>query len=117
RAAVWKVSRRRGAGTVAAGWAGRVLAILVLVVALSRSTLLGGGEPSLVDVVWGGLIAMFLWGGATQVLRVQQVRNRLPRAQERHLLRPALNVPSDLPLGEAVRRAREAGKRALVVTD
>ncbi|MQA01339.1 MAG: CBS domain-containing protein [Streptosporangiales bacterium] len=117
RSAVWKVAGRRSAGTVAAGWAGRVLACLVLLAALSRSAVFGNGEPSLIDLVWGGLIAMFLWTGASQVLKVQQVRSRLPRAQARTLVRPALSVPGDLPLGEAIRRAREAGLRALVVTD
>lgn len=117
RALVWKISGRRSTGTVVAGWAGRGLALLVLLLAVGRGTLLGGGEPSFVDIIWGGLIAMFLWTGASQVLRVEQVRSRLPKARARTLARPALSVPGDLPLGEAIRRAREAGKRALVVTD
>ncbi|MQA78938.1 MAG: site-2 protease family protein [Streptosporangiales bacterium] len=117
RSLVWKVSGRRSTGTRVAGWAGRGLALLVLLAAVGRGTLFGGGEPSVLDIVWGGLIAMFLWTGASQVLRVQQVRSRLPKARARSLARPALSVPGDLPLGEAIRRAREAGKRALVVTD
>lgn len=117
RSAVWRVAGRRSAGTLAAGWAGRGLAVLVILLAVGRGTFFGSGEPSLVDLIWGGLIAMFLWTGASQVLRVQQVRSRLPRAQARALVRPALSVPGDLPLGEAIRRARESGKRALVVTD
>lgn len=116
RAVVWKVLGSRSRGTVAAAWAGRVIALLVVLVVLWRS-LGAGGTSGLVNVIWGGLIAAFLWGGATQALRVERLRSRLPRAHARNLLRPALTVPGDLPLGEAVRRAREAGKRALVVAD
>ncbi|MBO0827236.1 MAG: site-2 protease family protein [Streptosporangiales bacterium] len=117
RSAVWKIARRRSTGTVAAAWAGRGLAVVVVFAAAGWGMVTGNGQPGIVDIVWGGLIAMFLWSGATQVLRVQQVRSRLPRAQARTLLRPALSVPGDLPLGEAIRRARESGMRALVVTD
>lgn len=116
RAAVWKVLGNRSRGTLAAAWAGRVIALLVVLVVLWRS--LGAeGTSGLVNVLWGGLVAAFLWGGATQALRVERLRSRLPRAYARSLLRPALTVPGDLPLGEAIRRAREAGKRALVVAD
>jgi Zn-dependent protease len=116
RAGVWKLTRRASSGTVAAAWAGRVLAIAVLVVPvvmLARS----GSQVQLFDVVWLGIIAAFMWTGATQSLRATRVRERLPRLQARALARRAIPIPASLPLAEAIRRADAAGARALVVVD
>ncbi|WP_436788211.1 M50 family metallopeptidase [Yinghuangia sp. YIM S10712] len=116
RAGVWGATRRPMAGTVAASWAGRVLAVVVLFGAVWWSR----NDETWVrvyTVVCGGLIAGFMWTGAVQSLRAEQLRERLPTLRARGLTRRAIPVAADLPLAEALRRAGEAGARALVVVD
>ncbi len=116
RAAVWKVTGRPGSATVAAAWAGRALAVLVVAVPFvlfARS----GAQIQLFDVAWLAVIAAFMWGGAGQALRATRVRERLPGLQARLLARRAIPIPANLPLAEAIRRADAAQARALVVVD
>ena len=118
RAAVWKLTGRPGTGTIAAAWAGRVLAIGLLALPLMIIFRDGAGSSAgTVNLLWLGVIAAFMWIGAGQSIRVTRVRERLPALQARRLARPALSVPASLPLAEAVRRADEAGARALVIED
>ena len=60
------------------------------------------------DFVLAFVIAFFLWNGATASLQTAKIRRRLPHLVARNLARRTLQVPEDLPLAEAVRRAREA---------
>ncbi len=116
RAGVWKVTGRPGQATVVAAWAGRVLAVAVLVVpfALAART---GNSLQFFDVAWLAVIAIFMWTGAGQALRATRVRERLPGLQARTLARRAIPIPANLPLAEAIRRADAAQARALVVVD
>src|SRR5215469_11435393 len=116
RAAVWKVTGRPGQATVVAAWAGRVLAVAVLVVPLALYARDGGGIQ-LFDAVWLAVIAAFMWTGASQALRATRVRERLPDLRARALARRAIPIPANLPLAEAIRRADAAKARALVVVD
>jgi len=116
RAAVWKVTGRPGQATVVAAWAGRVLALAVLVVPLAFYARQGGGIQ-LFNVAWLAVIAAFMWTGAGQALRATRVRERLPGLQARALARRAIPIPANLPLAEAIRRADAAQARALVVVD
>jgi Zn-dependent protease len=116
RAGVWKVTGRPGQATVVAAWAGRVLAIGVLVIPLAFYARAGGGIQ-VFDVVWLAVIAAFMWSGAGQALRATRVRERLPALQARTLARRAIPIPASLPLAEAIRRADAAQARALVVVD
>jgi Zn-dependent protease/CBS domain-containing protein len=114
RALVWWVSGKPQLGTVVAGWAGRGVAVLALgfPFALERLT----GQPAdLLDYAISFIVAMFLWGGATQAMAASRVRSKLPALQARRLARRAIAVPHDLPLGEAIRRARDADAGGLVV--
>jgi Zn-dependent protease len=116
RAGVWKVTGRPGSATIAAAWAGRGLAVLVLVIPLAifaRS----GSQVQIFDVIWLAVIAAFMWTGAGQALRATRVRERLPGLQARLLARRAIPIPANLPLAEAIRRADAAQARALVVVD
>jgi Zn-dependent protease len=116
RAGVWKVTGRPGTGTVAAAWAGRGLALAVLLVPLALF-LRTGSQIQVFDALWLAVIAAFMWTGATQSLRASRVRERLPTLQARRLARRAIPIPSSLPLAEAIRRADAAQARALVVVD
>jgi Zn-dependent protease len=116
RAGVWKITGRPAAATVAAAWAGRLLAVAVLVLPPTL-LVLAGDQVQIFDVVWFGLIAAFMWTGATQSLRATRVRQRLPALQARTLARRAIPIPATLPLAEAIRRADAAGARAVVIVD
>ncbi len=67
-ALVWKVTGDQDTGAVVAGWAGRVVAVL-LVAWVALPPLLSGGLPSTVTLVWTGLVAVFLWRGAHGLAR------------------------------------------------
>ena len=116
RAGVWKVTGKPGSATIAAAWAGRGLAVLVLVIPLAIYAQ-AGGQVQIFDVVWLAVIAAFMWTGAGQALRATRVRERLPALQARLLARRAIPIPASLPLAEAIRRADAAQARALVVVD
>jgi Zn-dependent protease len=116
RAGIWKFTHKPAAATVAAAWAGRLLAVAVLVLPPTLLAL-AGYQVQIFDVVWFGVIAAFMWTGATQSLRATRVRQRLPGLQARALARRAIPIPATLPLAEAIRRADAAGARAVVVVD
>jgi len=116
RAGVWKLTHKPATATVAAAWAGRVLAVLVLVLPPTLLAL-AGDQVQIFDVIWFGVIAAFMWTGATQSLRATRVRQRLPGLQARTLARRAIPIPATLPLAEAIRRADVAGARAVVIVD
>ncbi len=115
-AAVWKVSGRETTGTLVGAWAGRVVALLTVALPFLIAGL-AGGRPDPIFVLWSAVIGLFLWSGSTQALRSARVRARLPALTVLGLVRPALAVPADTPLGEALRRLADAGARALVVAD
>ncbi|GAB3975228.1 site-2 protease family protein [Streptomyces sparsus] len=124
RAVVWKLTGDPMTGTVAAAWTGRVLAVAVLI-GLPLATHAGGlsrGESignlnSLTDALLAAILAAIIWTGAGNSLRMARLRARLPDLRARRLTRRAVPVTSDTPLSEALRRANEAGARALVVVD
>jgi Zn-dependent protease len=116
RAGVWKLTGKPTTATVAAAWSGRVLAVLVLVLPPTLLAL-AGDQVQIFDVIWFGVIAAFMWTGATQSLRATRVRQRLPGLQARTLARRAIPIPATLPLAEAIRRADVAGARAVVIVD
>ncbi|KAF4410099.1 site-2 protease family protein [Streptomyces lycii] len=124
RAVVWKITGRPMAGTVAAAWTGRALAVAVLVglPLLTHSGSLGAvenidGVDTLTDALLAAILAAIIWTGAGNSLRMARLRERLPGLRARTLTRRAVPVASDTPLSEALRRANEAGARALVVVD
>ncbi|MEX2292005.1 MAG: site-2 protease family protein [Mycobacteriales bacterium] len=118
RAALWKLTGDPDRSTRAAAWAGRGVAVLVVpVLLLVVLPATGVTSASLVTVLFTGLIAAFVYAGASASLHRARFVERLPLVSVALLARPALEVPADLPLAEAVRRAQEAGLRAVVVTD
>ncbi|MGN6250222.1 MAG: site-2 protease family protein [Marmoricola sp.] len=114
QAAVWKGTGDSARGTVVAAWAGRVVAVAVLVWPFAW-TLVGDVHPDFVDYLLAWVVAAFLWGGATAALSGVQLRRRLPALQARGLARRVIAVPEDLSVAEAVRRAQEAGAGGIVV--
>ncbi|MGA5426671.1 site-2 protease family protein [Streptomyces koyangensis] len=125
RAVVWKLTGRPMAGTVAAAWVGRALAVAVLIglPLLTHTGTLGGagqevdGMDTVMDALLAAILAAIIWTGAGNSLRVARLREHLPDLRARALTRRAVPVEEATPLSEALRRANEAGARALVVVD
>ncbi len=116
RSALWAITGKTKTATVAAGWVGRVLAVIVFFIPISIDAY-RGQEIRTLTVVWGALLGGFIWIGATAAIRGAHIRDLLPRLQARTLTRRAIAVGSDLPLAEAVRQATAAGAYGLVVVD
>ncbi|MFH8368228.1 site-2 protease family protein [Streptomyces sp. NPDC018031] len=125
RAVVWKLSGKPMTGTIAAAWTGRALAVTVLIGLPLLSQAGGfnedaegfGSFESLTDALLAAILAAIIWTGAGNSLRMARLRERLPGLSARTLTRRAVPVAGDTPLSEALRRANEAGARALVVVD
>jgi Zn-dependent protease/CBS domain-containing protein len=116
RAVIWKLTGRPATSTIAAAWAGRVLAVALLAVPFLFGVVnVSGGD--LVEVIWLAVIAAFMWTGAGQAIKATKFRERLPALQARRLARKAVSVAADTPLAEAIRRADESQARAVVVVD
>jgi len=113
KSAIWKLTSSEHRGTVAAAWGGRITAFLVLLLPLGQQAAFGV-QPDLFDYVLAFVIGFFLWNGATASLQAARIRRRLPHLVARTLARRTLAVPEDLPLAEAVRRARDAQAGAIV---
>ncbi|SBT41917.1 Zn-dependent protease (includes SpoIVFB) [Micromonospora narathiwatensis] len=116
RAAVWALTRDRHRGTEVAGWVGRAVAVttLALVVLLTLRRALA---PVVLPLVL--LVAVTLWRGAGQSIRMARISRRLPLVDLARLARPVFGVPTGTPLAEAQRRRAEAATpaAALAVVD
>jgi Zn-dependent protease len=116
RALIWKLTGRPATSTIAAAWAGRVIAVALLVIPFVTGRVNGTGGD-LVSVVWLAVIAAFMWTGAGQAIKATRFRERIPALQARRLARKAISVAATTPLAEALRRAEENQARAVVVVD
>jgi Zn-dependent protease len=118
RAILWRLGGDGERATRAAAWAGRGVAVivvpLVFVVLLPWA---GYGGDDATNLIWSALIGGYLYTLATFALKRSEAMSRLPRVTVVALARPALRVPADMPLAEAIRRAHEANARGLVVVD
>ncbi|MGC5346624.1 site-2 protease family protein [Streptomyces sp. DT24] len=125
RAVVWKITGKPMSGTVAAAWVGRALAVSVLIglPLLTHTGALGNradevsGMDTVTDALLAAILCAIIWTGAGNSLRMARLREHLPDLRARALTRRAVPVEAATPLSEALRRANEAGARALVVVD
>jgi hypothetical protein len=90
---VWKATGSQEKGTIAAGWAGRVVVVL-LVLGVVVVPLAQGGQPSTSTLFVTIFIAGFLWLGASQSISSARLRLRLPGISAGALASPAIGVPS-----------------------
>ncbi len=116
KAGVWWITGNQHRGTLAAGWGGRLTALLVLLWPVFQAEVLGV-PPELLDYVLAFVIGLFLWTGASAAMQQARVRRRLPGLVGRDLARRTLGVTEDVPLAEAIRRAQEAGAGGIVTLD
>ncbi|MGW3325532.1 site-2 protease family protein [Streptomyces virginiae] len=125
RAVIWGITGKPMTGTIAAAWVGRGLALAVLLglPLLTHTGVLGnrtseiGGMNTVMDALLAAILAGIIWTGAGNSLRMARLREHLPELRARTLTRRAIPVENATPLSEALRRANEAGARALVVVD
>lgn len=115
RAAVWKITGSARTGTMAAAQTGRAVAAAVLVGGTYAAGHDGGTDWFL--VIWAAFLASFIWVGATQSIRAERVRDRIPLLHARRLGRRATLVTAETPLSMALQQLREAQAGALVVID
>jgi Zn-dependent protease len=113
KAVVWGASGNQHRATIVAGWGGRLAALALLAWPILQEPVFGE-PPTLMDIVLVFILGLFLWTGATAAMAHARLRQRLPALVARPLARRTLTVPSDLPLGEAVRRAQEAQAGSIV---
>lgn len=111
-ALVWKVTGKREKGLIAAGWTGRVVTVGVILWFVVRP-LLSGAQPTLTSVIWMGLVAMFMWQGATAAIRTGQAREMLGRGTVAQVVRP---VPV-LRAMDVLEAAAATGGLAVVVDE
>ena len=99
-AVVWRVTGDRLTGLAAAGWCGRVVAVLVAVGGLARPFLLGG-RPSMFTVLWVVLLAGYLWTAAGQAVTIAHARRSAAGIDLRLLAERAVALPAGTPAAAA----------------
>ncbi|MBO0867129.1 MAG: site-2 protease family protein [Micromonosporaceae bacterium] len=105
RAGIWAATRNRNAADRVAGWTGRVVAVASFIVAL---LLTAAQVLSLLGLVITVMVAVSLWSGATQAIRMGQIGQQLPLVNAGRLARPLYPVTTGTPLAEAERQLAEA---------
>lgn len=90
---VWAVTGRRWAGTLAAGWCGRVVAVAVLAWAVLLP-LSQGRTPTTFTLVWGAMIALLLWQGATSAVALGRLRRAAAALRLGRHVEPAWGAPA-----------------------
>ncbi|MGV0110962.1 site-2 protease family protein [Arthrobacter sp. CP30] len=113
--AVWRATGSQEKGTVAAGWAGRVLVILLLAVVIGLP-LLQGRWPDFTVIIIAVVMGAFLWMGATAAIENARMRLRLPAISAGRLQQRALGLPAGTTVLAARRLLREHPGAAVVIT-
>lgn len=109
---VWKITGSQAKGTVAAGWAGRII-VAGLVVWFIVLPFASGRALDMSLVVVTALVGGFLWMGASGAIRQGSLRGRLHLVSAGALAIPATGLAASSTAGQA--RAASAGGAAVVV--
>ncbi len=113
--AVWKATGSQEKGTIAAGWAGRIIVILLLL-AVIGPPLLQGRSPDLTIILLVVVMGAFLWMGASAVIEGARVRLRLPDISAGRLQHRAVGLPAGTTVLAARRLLRENPTTSIVLT-
>lgn len=114
--AVWSATGSQEKGTVAAGWTGQVIAVL-LVAAVVVVPFLIGTQPSTVTVIVAVVMGGFLWLGASSAIANAQMRLRLPEVSAGRLKRPAVGVLAGTSVQQVKRLLADRPGVDIVLTD
>ncbi len=96
---IWAATGDQSRARVIAGWAGRVLVVLILV-AVVAVPLARGFSPDLSTVLWTALIGAFLWSGATSAIAQGEALGALRGLDVNALLEPVAAIAADRSLSE-----------------
>ncbi|MCC3279265.1 site-2 protease family protein [Arthrobacter sp. zg-Y40] len=113
--AVWKATGSQERGTIAAGWAGRIIVVLILGL-LFIPPYVRGDTPTLSLVLVAALLSGFLWMGAGAAITNARLRLRLPRVAASALMEPAVSLPAGSTAAAARHLAEQHPGTAVVVT-
>lgn len=105
--AVWAITGSQDKGTLAAGWAGRGIVVL-LGVALVVVPFLQGRRADLPLIVILVMVCFFLWNGASDAIRAGRLRLRVPSVWAAELMTPAVGIASTAPVADVLRAAEGA---------
>lgn len=112
--AVWKATGSQDRGTIAAGWAGRVL--VVLIVGYFVITPLTQNKPMDLQLILVAIfIGGFMWVGASQGIAHAKLRLRLPLVTVHTLMEPATALPVNSSLADVTRRINGRGGRVILI--
>ncbi|MBF4995176.1 site-2 protease family protein [Arthrobacter gandavensis] len=110
---VWKATGSQDRGTLAAGWAGRVIAA-ALAAAIILPPFLQGRTPDFGLLLITALVSGFLWMGAGASISNARMRMRLPSVSAAALMEPAVQVPAPTPVA-GLREAAAGGPETPIV--
>jgi len=105
RAGIWAATRNPYKADMAAGWAGRIIALATLVATIAL--FFRSGDLPYVSVLLLALVAVTMWSGASAAINTARVKARLPSLRAGRLARPLFLVTTGTPLSEALRRRDE----------
>ncbi|MFQ4148835.1 site-2 protease family protein [Arthrobacter sp. LAPM80] len=111
---VWKSTGSQEKGTVAAGWAGRIIVVLIVGAALGGPYLLNT-RPDLTTSFIVILLAGFLWMGASASIKAANIRMRLPNIAAGTLATPAVSASSQCSVAQLWTLRREYPSEPIVL--
>lgn len=111
--AVWKATGSQAKGTVAAGWAGRVIVVGLVLWFIGRP-LLGGGETDFSVLMVTVLVCGFLWMGASASIQQGTLRGRLHLVSAAALAGPAVGIPATATVTDLHRLSPDASQAVVV---
>jgi Zn-dependent protease len=104
--AVWKATGSQAKGTVAAGWAGRVI-VVALGFWFIAMPLLAGVTPDFSLLMITVLVGGFLWMGASAAIQQGTLRGRLHLVSATALATPAVGIPATATVADIRRLLTE----------
>jgi Zn-dependent protease len=104
--AVWRATGSQAKGTVAAGWAGRVI-VVALGCWFIALPLLAGATPDFSLLMVTVLVGGFLWMGASAAIQQGTLRGRLHLVSATALATPAVGIPATATVADIRRLATE----------
>ncbi len=113
--AVWKITGSQEKGTIAAGWAGRII-VIGLALWFIVLPLISGARPDISFTLITALVGSFLWMGASASIQQARLRGRLYLVDAAALAEPALGLPETATVADLLDRA-PAGKPTVVLCD
>ncbi|MGY3321141.1 site-2 protease family protein [Arthrobacter sp. TE12232] len=113
--AVWKATGNQDKGTIAAGWAGRII-VIALALWFIVLPLVSGARPDISFTLITALVGSFLWMGASASIQQARMRGRLYLVDAAALAEPAVGLPDTATVADVLHRA-PSGSPAVVVCD